>query len=174
MRDLPESKKFLVAFSFAGEQQELVHSIAKAVEKELGLSTVFLDAWYEYFIAGHDGDLKLQRIYEEDCKLAVICVSENYGNKPWTKAEHAAIRARNMRAEQSIDGREKYGVLPIRVGDGDVPGIPFTTIVPDVRQKSIDDTAKLIIQRLKLICPEVYSLADFRRLRIRGQAYNQH
>jgi hypothetical protein len=34
-RTLPE--KFLVAFSLAGEQRELVRAIAEAVEEELGL-----------------------------------------------------------------------------------------------------------------------------------------
>jgi hypothetical protein len=44
-RDVPE--KFLVAFSFAGEQRDLVRSIAEAVEAHLGRSTVFFDEWYE-------------------------------------------------------------------------------------------------------------------------------
>lgn len=50
VRQLPES--FQVAFSFAGEQRELVRSIAEAVEQHLGPSRVFLDA-----------DLKLQKLY---------------------------------------------------------------------------------------------------------------
>lgn len=157
MRDLPKNEKFLVAFSFAGEQRDLVRSIAEAVEKELGPSTVFLDEWYVHYIAGNDGDLKLQRIYAEGCDLAVVCVSENYGDKPWTLTEHAAIRARSMKAQSSNDHREKDKVLPIRVGEGDVAGIPFNAIVPDVRQNSIADTVQLIIQRLTLIYPEAFS-----------------
>lgn len=39
-RDVPE--RFLVAFSFAGEQRDLVHSVAKAVEDILGEGTVVL------------------------------------------------------------------------------------------------------------------------------------
>ena len=76
-RKLPE--KFLVAFSFAGEQRELVRSIAEVVEKELGSSNVFLDEWYEHYIAGHDADRKLQDIYGVGCSLVVVCVSERYG-----------------------------------------------------------------------------------------------
>lgn len=37
-RKIPE--KFLVAFSFAGEQRDLVHPIAEAVEARLGKSIV--------------------------------------------------------------------------------------------------------------------------------------
>ena len=87
-REIPE--KFLVAFSFAGEQRELVRSIAEAVEARLGRSKVFLDEWYEDYIAGDGADLVLQRIYRERCELAVVCVSARYGNKPWTLAEHDA------------------------------------------------------------------------------------
>jgi len=50
-REMPE-KKFLVAFSFAGEHRELVRSVADAVEKRLGFGTVFFDEWFEYYIAG--------------------------------------------------------------------------------------------------------------------------
>ena len=38
-RNVPD--KFLVAFSFAGEQRELVRAIAEAVEQRLGRGTVF-------------------------------------------------------------------------------------------------------------------------------------
>ncbi|HTJ55764.1 MAG TPA: TIR domain-containing protein, partial [Nitrosospira sp.] len=148
-RNLPE--KFLVAFSFAGEQRELVKAIAEAVEKRLGRSTVFFDEWYEHYIAGHDADLRLQKIYIDGCLLAIVCVSERYGNKPWTRAEHRAIRARQMKAETLNDEQSKYQILPIRVGDGEVEGILFNTIVPDVRTRRVSRIVQLIIDRLQLI-----------------------
>ncbi len=92
VRDIPE--KFLVAFSFAGEQRDLVRSIALAVEAKLGRSKVFLDEWYEHYIAGADADKKLQKIYRERSVLVVVCISAVYGDKPWTLAEHDAIRER--------------------------------------------------------------------------------
>jgi len=149
-RTIPE--RFLVAFSLAGEQRDLVRPIAEAVEKLLGETNVFYDEWFEHYIAGQDADLKLQRIYGERCALAVVCVSERYGGKPWTKTEHAAIRARQMQAQESHD---QLGILPIRVGDGDVEGILFNAIVPDVRRKSVDEAAQLIVDRLRLILPDL-------------------
>jgi hypothetical protein len=146
--------KYLVAFSLAGEQRELVRAIAEAVRRELGDGNVFLDEWFEYLLAGQDADVKLQEIYGHECALAVVCVSERYGNKPWTLAEHEAIRARYMKARASNDPRETLGILPIRVGEGEVKGIPFNAIVPDVRTRSADDTAKLIILRLREIIPD--------------------
>jgi hypothetical protein len=117
-RSLPE--KFLVAFSFAGEQRSLVRAIAQALEDQLGPSTVFFDEWFEHYIAGADADLKLQEIYETRCVLAVVCVSGRYGGKPWTLAEHEAIRARFLKARVCGDERARLGILPIRVGDGDI------------------------------------------------------
>jgi len=150
-RELPE--KFLVAFSFAGEQRDMVRAIAEAVEKKIGSNNVFFDEWFEHYIAGHDADLKLQEIYGEQCELVVVCVSERYGGKPWTQAEHEAIRARVMKSRASADILEQYAILPIRVGDGDVRGIPFNAIVPDVRNRPADKTADLIVERLRLIVP---------------------
>jgi hypothetical protein len=152
-RKLPE--KFLVAFSFAGEQRGLVRAVAEAVEEELGSPNVFFDEWFEHYLAGADADLKLQEIYSERCALAVVCVSERYGGKPWTTAEHAAIRARYMKVQESQAERDRLGILPIRVGDGEVKGILFNTIVPDIRPKTPHAAATLIIDRLRLILPEL-------------------
>ena len=151
LRDVPE--KFLVAFSLAREQRELVRAIAETVEKELGRATVFLDEWFEHYIAGHDADLKLQHIYGEQSDLVVVCVSERYGGKPWTRAEHEAIRARLMKTRSSPEKRENLRILPIRVGEAEVEGIPITAIVPDVRARSAIETGKLILDRLQLILP---------------------
>jgi hypothetical protein len=103
---------------------------------------------------GGDADLRLQEIYGARCELAVVCVSGRYGDKPWTKAEHAAIRARYMRVSGSGDERDRLGILPIRVGDGEVEGILFNTIAPDIRTKPPAEAAKLIINRLRLILGE--------------------
>lgn len=148
-RQLPD--KFQVAFSFAGEQRDLVRAIAQAVEAKLGPGTVFLDEWFEHWLAGADADLKLQDIYGKRSQLAVVCVSERYGGKPWTQAEHAAIRARQMQASASPDERDCHAILPIRVGDGEVPGVLFNAIVPDIRNRTATESAELICDRLRLV-----------------------
>lgn len=153
LRELPP--KFLVAFSLAGEQRELVRTIAEAVEARLGRGAVFLDEWFEHYIAGDDADLKLQEIYGHRCELAVVCVSERYGSKPWTQAEHRAIRARCMKCSAAVDKRQRESILPIRVGDGEVEGILFNAIVPDVRTKGADAAAELIVARLSLLRPDL-------------------
>ena len=43
----------------------------------------------------------------------------------------------------------------MRVGDGDVEGIFVTRICPDIREKPVAQTAELIINRLRLIRPDL-------------------
>jgi len=145
--------KFLVAFSFAGEERSLVKSIAIAVEQRLGRSKVFFDEWYEHYIAGTDADKKLQRIYREQSALVVLCVAKSYNEKPWTLAEHDVIRERVNRSRVSDKEEEKLCVLPVRVGEGEVEGISFNTIIPDVRlsRRTLDQTVELILNRLHLV-----------------------
>jgi len=151
-RELPD--KFLVAFSFAGEQRDLVRSISEALEARLGKGTVFLDEWFEFYIAGDDADLRLQDVYSKRAILVVPCVSESYGDKPWTQAECKAIRALQLRLYGTAQqDRARHRILPLRVGDGDVPGIFENTICPDARKKSLGDVVELIVDRLRFIDP---------------------
>lgn len=130
-----------------------MRSIAKAVECILGPGTVFFDEWFEDYIAGLDADLVLQDIYHDRTVLIVACISERYCNKPWTQAEWSAIRALQMTLHVSEDENERLRILPIRVGDGDVKGVLFNAICPDVRQRTPDQSAQLIVNRLSLIQP---------------------
>lgn len=157
-REVPD--KFLVAFSLAGEQRVLVRAIAEAVEQRLGRGSVFLDDWFEHYIAGHDADLKLQELYSKRCELVVLCISGAYGSKPWTQAEHQAIRARYMACSTGSDALQRDSILPIRVGDGEVGGILFNTIVPDVRRRTAAEAADLVIARLQLIKPGPWNEAQ--------------
>jgi hypothetical protein len=145
-------KRFEVAFSFAGEQHALVRSIAVAVKQVLGPSTVFLAEWFEHYTAGADGDVVLQDVYRaEFSTLVVLCVSNEQGRKPWTLTELDVIRERINKARSLGKTLDRLAVLPIRVGDGDVGGITGNTIVPDVRGRRPEETARLIVDRLNLI-----------------------
>lgn len=130
------------------EQRQLVLAVAQEVEAIVGRSTVFYDDWYEHWIAGRDADLLLHDIYGHRSELVVVCVSRNYGSKPWPKAEYRAIRAMMMQPNSAVE-RERF--LPVRVGAGEVEGILATDIVPDFRTKSPTEAAELIIHRLNLV-----------------------
>ncbi len=148
-REMPD--RFEVAFSLAGEDRPEVIAVAESLERRLGPGCVFLDEWFEFYLAGGDADLKLQRLYRDGCDLAVFCVSGDYGRKPWTRAEHAAIRARYMEASLASSEAESQRVLPLRVGDGEVGGVLFNTICPDIRGRPPEEIVQLIVDRLDFV-----------------------
>ncbi|QKS29364.1 MAG: hypothetical protein HT579_10875 [Candidatus Accumulibacter similis] len=78
MPERPVPQESCVALSLAGDQRELVQAIAQAVEDRLGRGRVFLEEWFEHYIAGDDADLKLQEIYARRCQLPVVCVSRQH------------------------------------------------------------------------------------------------
>jgi hypothetical protein len=147
VRDVPA--RFAVAFSCAGEQRQLVLPIAQEVEAILGRSAVFYDEWYEHWIAGSDADLLLQELYRNRTELVVVCVSGAYAEKPWTRTEHRAVRARLVQADSLPADRQK--IFPIRFGDGEFKGILPNEIMPDFRGRAATEAAELIVARLNLI-----------------------
>jgi hypothetical protein len=89
------------------------------------------------YIAGADADLRLEKIYREDCALAVVCVSRSYNDKPWTGGEYHAIRDRvNKSRIPAASEEDKQGVLFIRVAEGDVAGIFSSTDIALTSDKS--------------------------------------
>jgi hypothetical protein len=125
-----------------------VLAVAQEVEATLGRSSVFYDDWYTHWIAGQDADVLLQRVYVSRADLVVVCVSGDYGGKPWPQTEHRAVRAR---LAQAATAEDRLGVLPVRVGVGDVEGVLFNEIVPDIRAMTPAEAAELIVARLNLV-----------------------
>jgi hypothetical protein len=151
MRDMPPpGTGFKVAFSFAGEQRDLVRSIAEACEARLGRNTVFFDEWFPHVLPGMTADMFLQDIYGKQTQMMVLCVAKRYAEKPWTRAEHAAIMARVNDLMASDEPRDRYRYLPIRVGEGEVPGVLSNTITLDARESSRTPAlmAEIIARRL--------------------------
>ncbi len=148
----PVPDRFLVGFSFAGAQRDLVRQTADALEDRLGLGTVFYDDWFEHHINGKNGDRRLQEIYHDRCELVVMCVSGSYNDRPWTTMEYDAIRARHAMSATSTD---RYRLFLMRVGDGDVDGLFGIDITSDARKKSTDEMCDLILGRLNLIDPNL-------------------
>jgi hypothetical protein len=175
-RNMPE--RFLVALTFSGNERGIILRLAEALEARLGRGTVYYDEWYRHYFAGNNADLRMQSVYEDQAELVVVGVSGSYGSKQWTKVEYEAVRSLQMRLGQSGDERDQLRILPLRVGDGDVKGIRANTVALDIRTQLPEATAELVIDRLRLACPEALpsgesSLSSSPRphlLRANGQA----
>jgi hypothetical protein len=156
----PVLDKFLVAFSFAGKQRDLVRNIAEATEQLLGLGTVFYDEWYEGQLAGTSADLKLQDIYKSKSDVVVMCASAEYNSKEWTIAEWDSIRDRHMKLRAEGKGVSDR-LLPLRVGDGDVEGLLDNAIWVDARVLTPVKLADFILRRVRQFVAEAGQLRVF-------------
>ena len=136
---------YKVAFSYAGELSALVVAIAEEVRKILGPDTVFFAEWYVSEIAGYAGKPDLQKIYgPHGATLVVECLSPEQQHKEWTRIESEAIAQRRAHDDGAVT------VLPLEVAAGGNTK-PFETIAPVAYRLKVPDTARLIVDRLRLV-----------------------
>jgi hypothetical protein len=150
--DSNPSYRFEIALSFAGDnKRDAVREVATLLRAEIGATRVFFDEWFESELAGHDGQTLLQNIYRSNAHLVVVCICGRYGEKPWTQEEWRAIQSfeRTLRTP-SAPPYFRFRLLPLRFGDGDVEGLFDTAIVPDVRSRTPQQIAQLILERHQL------------------------
>ena len=121
-----QSWQYDVALSYAGEDREWAQALAKLIQS--ARYSVFYDEFEEFW--GDDLSAKLHDIYGKQSRFCIIFISEHYLRKPWTNQERKVVISRAMAQET------KY-LLPIRIDDSELPGLPATTAFKDVRQQSI-------------------------------------
>ncbi len=146
-RSFPKNnEKFLVAFSFAKGQRDFVRSIAEALENKLGRGTVFLRRLVRLLSRRTRYRYQVTENLFGASELVIPCISEQYGAQFHTKAEHRAIRA--------LGNKDPNRFLPLRMGDGEIPGIRLQDFYcADVRNLEPSEVTDLIVARLRLIDP---------------------
>jgi hypothetical protein len=147
----PPPFRFDVAFSFAGPHRDKVRAVAELVATRLGKPQVFFDEWYEYEVLGDDMDVLLQRFYHEQSLLVVADVSEDSASRPWCQAEARAIRALRFEIDPARDETQRLRLLNTRFGPGDAPGVFKTGGYLDGVNKTAEQCADLILNRLALL-----------------------
>jgi hypothetical protein len=140
--------RFLVAFSFSGENREEVRKLAEAIKALLGQGNVFFDEWFQEEIMGPDMDLYLEDIYHSQSLLIVHDISQSYADRAWTQSEWRAVRALKHKLREVGDKNARWRTFPVRYQDGNVPGIYDIDGVPDARKMPLSELAGLIRQRV--------------------------
>ncbi len=134
--------RFHVALSFPGEHRAFVCQVAEALAKKLTRDRVFYDDWYEVELLGAGGDLKLQSMYEQ-ADLVVPFFSEHY-SKPWCSLEWETIRG------ILLHRRKDDAVIPVHLDDTNIPGWSAVNFGIEVRGRSPQQIAEMILQALAL------------------------
>ncbi len=139
-----------VALSFAGEQRPLAGDLAQRLVSA-GYA-VFFDEYERAQIWGGDLAGKLQQVYEDDSRLCVILISEDYVRKPWPNLEREFALWRDM--------HEPGYIVPIQVDSTQLPGLPRTRAYLDLKSFSIPEIFDLLQERLGPRSPAVIELEE--------------
>jgi hypothetical protein len=128
-----------VALSFAGEDRDVVHSIASALKSRS--VRVFYDEFETSTLWGKDLYQHLSLIYQQKARFCVVFASASYAHKAWTKHELKQAQARAF-------GQENEYILPVRIDDEPIPGISQTIGYVDIRHHGPEGITNLLLMKL--------------------------
>jgi hypothetical protein len=133
-------KPYEVALSFAGEDRSFVESVANEL-RATGVR-VFYDAYEEVDLLGKDLAAHFAGIYKDRANYCAMFISVHYARKAWPQFERQHAQARAL-----IEKREY--ILPIRLDDAEVPGLPTTIGYMDARAKSPKEVARVLLEKVR-------------------------
>ncbi len=132
-------RAYEVVLSFAGEDRDYVEAVAKVLrENDVSL---FYDNYEEATLWGKDLVEHLHRVYSGSARYCVMFISRHYARKGWPTHE------RRSAFERAVEAKEEY-ILPARFDDTAIPGLRKTVHYIDLRKKTSDGLADLILQKL--------------------------
>lgn len=128
-----------IAFSYAGDDRQFAFALSQRLDAA-GFS-VFFDQFELARLWGNDLADEFAKIYGERSRFCLMIISCNYVAKVWPKYEARFAISR------MLQDRPDY-VLPVRLDDSQVPGLPFTTGYLDARVQSLEDIYALLLRKL--------------------------
>lgn len=131
--------EFDVAVSFAGEDRGYVEDISLKL-KERGVK-VFYDKLNQADLWGKDLYQHLAEVYKTKAKYCIIFISKHYIEKHWSKHELRHAQSRSFEQDTEY-------ILPIRLDETNIPGIPSTIGYLDARTISRNKIIELILQKV--------------------------
>ncbi|GIE93308.1 toll/interleukin-1 receptor domain-containing protein [Paractinoplanes rishiriensis] len=132
--------EFDVALTFAGEDRAFVEQIAQAL-KASGIA-VFYDQFEQAKLWGEDLSVYLDEVYRQKSRYVVLFGSTHYISKVWTSHERRSAQAR------AIEERGAAYLLPVRLDDSPIPGLPPTIAFIDGRRYSPSQISTLLVEKL--------------------------
>lgn len=135
-------KRFRIAFSFAGEKREFLAKVARIVADRFGEDEILYDKFHEAEFARRDLGIYLPELYHKESDLVVVVACLDYENKEWCGLEWTAIHA-------LLKNRKDSDVMLTHFGRATIKGLYDTAGWIELDQKSPDQFATLILERLK-------------------------
>ncbi len=130
---------FEIVLSFAGEDRDYVDQVAELLKgNDVSL---FYDAYEEATLWGKDLVEHLHQVYSGSARYCVMFIAKFYAEKMWPSHE------RRSAFERAIETKEEY-ILPVRFDDTVLPGLRKTIHYIDLRKKTPEELAVLILKKL--------------------------
>ena len=137
------TKRFRIAFSFAGEKRAFVEATAQILAQRFGEDKILYDKFHEAEFARFDLGIYLPKLYSEQSELIVSVLCENYDQKRWTGWEWVHIYGLLTKA----DG---YRVIHSRFDYANADGLSHVAGFVELDEKTPEQFATLILQRLAI------------------------
>lgn len=110
--------------------------------KAVGVS-VFYDKDEKAALWGKDLYVHLSEIYQFKAQYCILLASHEYAKRVWPNHERQAAQARAL----SEKGREY--ILPVRMDDTEIPGLPASVGFLDYRTEGAEGIAKAFLQKTR-------------------------
>lgn len=137
------AKRFRIGFSFAGEKRDFVAKVAAILAGSFGEDKILYDKYHEAEFARRDLGIYLPELYHRDSDILVVVVCPEYDEKEWTGLEWTAIH-------DLLKKRKDNEVMLCRFEHAEVTGLYSTAGFVELDDKTSEQTATLILQRLAL------------------------
>ena len=138
------TKRFRVAFSFAGEKRDFVEQVAAIVAGRFTKAAILYDKYHEAEFARFDLGIYLPKLYRDESDLVVAVLCPDYDQKRWTGWEWMAIHAQLTKSEGSK-------VMLCRFARAQVDGLFENAAFAELDDRTPDQAATLILERLAII-----------------------
>ncbi len=136
---MPEDFDFDVAVSFAGEDRNYVTTVVDKLKDQQ--VSVFYDQDFESDMWGENLTDYLHEVYKRRARFALVFISRHYVTRRWTRLERRSAQ------DRALDQEAAY-LLPLRLDDTELPGLPSTVGYLDARQRSVAEIADAVLGKL--------------------------
>ena len=137
------TRRFRIAFSFAGEKRDFVAKVAGILAQRFGEPGILYDKYHEAEFARRNLGIYLPELYHKESDLVVVVVCPDYDEKEWTGLEWTAIH-------DLLKQRKDDEIMLCRFEHAKVTGLYSTAGFVELDHKSPEQAATVILERLAL------------------------
>lgn len=134
-----------VALSFAGEDREYAEALRYLLIA--GGYKPFYDKDELANLWGKNLCDYLSEVYKDRARYCVMFLSKHYERKLWTNHERQMAQARAFQENREY-------ILPVRLDDTEIPGIPPTVGYLDLRSMTIEEVYEALVMKLSGTTPK--------------------